>query len=192
MTRRVPVLATFVVVAAIAVMIGLGIWQVQRAAWKEGLLATYAQADRLPPVAWPIAAGLNKQPPLFRRASGYCADPSGREARAGQNRSGEAGYVFFVDCAGSGGGRVELGWSRNPRAAFDWSGGAVAGTVAPDSKRGSRLVLDTPPAGLEASARPSLSAISSNHRFYAIQWFAFAGIALVVYLLALRGRWRQR
>jgi surfeit locus 1 family protein len=50
MTRRIPVLATIIVAAAVALMIGLGIWQLQRAKWKEQLLAQYAQAQKLPPI----------------------------------------------------------------------------------------------------------------------------------------------
>ncbi|HEX6072551.1 MAG TPA: SURF1 family cytochrome oxidase biogenesis protein, partial [Sphingomicrobium sp.] len=37
MIRRLPVIPTIVVAAAVAAMIGLGIWQLQRAHWKEGL-----------------------------------------------------------------------------------------------------------------------------------------------------------
>jgi surfeit locus 1 family protein len=37
---------------------------------------------------------------------------------------------------------------------------------------------------------PSLDEIPNNHRFYAIQWFLFAGIALAIYILALRKRLR--
>ena len=54
----------------------------------------------------------------------------------------------------------------------------VAGVIAPDGQTRMRLVADRSPTGLEPSARPSLSAITNNHRMYAIQWFAFAAIAL--------------
>ena len=50
---RFPWFATALVAAAIAVMIGLGVWQIQRASWKEGLLERYARAQSLPEVAWP-------------------------------------------------------------------------------------------------------------------------------------------
>ena len=86
--------------------------------------------------------------------------------------------------------RVQLGWSKNPSADFRWTGGPVEGVIAPDSQTRMRLVADKAPPGLEPSARPSLSAISNNHRLYAIQWFAFAAIALVIYALAVRGRLR--
>ena len=54
-----------------------------------------------------------------------------------------------------------------------------------------RLVAATPGPGLSASAPPSPVTIPNNHLSYAIQWFLFAGIALVIYVLALRGRRRK-
>jgi cytochrome oxidase assembly protein ShyY1 len=192
MTGRLPILPTILVIAAVAVMIGLGVWQIRRAEWKEGLLARYATAEGMPAMAWPMIAGRSDQLPLFRRASGLCLRPALSKAVAGQNRAGEPGYVFIVDCvtgAEGPGMRVELGWSKNPQAKFAWDGGPVSGTIAPDKQARMRLVADRSPAGLEPSARPSLAAISNNHRLYAIQWFAFAAIALAIYALALRGRW---
>ena len=193
MIRRLPVLPTILVVAGVAVMIGLGVWQLKRAHWKESLLERYATAGQQPPMAWPVMAPSEEQLPLFRRASGHCLKPEVSKAVAGQNRSGESGYVFLVDCATGAEGpgmRVQLGWSNNPRADFQWTGGPVAGVIAPDGETRMRLVADRAPAGLQPSARPSLSAITNNHRMYAIQWFAFAAIALVIYALAVRSRLR--
>ena len=193
MIRRLPVLPTIIVAAAVAVMIGLGVWQLQRAQWKEGLLDRYAGASAQPQMAWPVMAPTDEQLPLFRWASGHCLKPEITKAVAGQNRSGESGYVFLVDCATGAEGpgmRVQLGWSKNPKASFQWSGGPVAGVIAPDGQVRMRLVADQAPSGLEASARPSLSTISNNHRLYAIQWFAFAAIAILIYGLAVRGRLR--
>jgi surfeit locus 1 family protein len=42
-----------------------------------------------------------------------------------------------------------------------------------------------------ASAPPSPDNIPNNHLSYAVQWFLFAGIAGVIYALALRQRWRK-
>ena len=47
------------------------------------------------------------------------------------------------------------------------------------------------PPGLQPSAPPSLSSIPNNHRFYAIQWFSFAAIALIIYGLAVRKRRKE-
>jgi surfeit locus 1 family protein len=189
--RRLPIIPTIVVAAAVALMIGLGIWQLQRAKWKEGLLARYAQAESLPPIAFPTAPIRQDQLPLFRHATGVCLRLAGKRAVAGENRAGEPGYVQIVDCATGAEGpgmSVELGWAKDPNAKFNWPGGPVSGIIAPDRRNRIRLVAASAPPGLEPSAEPSLSSIPNNHRSYAVQWFAFAAIALVIYGLAVRKR----
>jgi hypothetical protein len=192
---RLPVIPTLVVTAAAALMIGLGVWQIQRAHWKEGLLAQYGAAQKQPPIVWPTVPLKQEQLPLFRHATGVCLRPIGRRAMAGENLGGEPGYVHIVDCATGAEGpgmSVEVGWSKNPNAKFDWAGGPVSGIIAPDRRTKMRLVAASAPPGLEPSAPPSLSMIPNNHRFYAIQWFAFAGIALLIYGLALRKRRKEQ
>src|SRR6476661_7185176 len=176
-------------------MIGLGIWQLQRARWKEGLLTRYAEAEKLPPIAFPTAPIRDTQLPLFRHATGVCLAVAGKRAVAGENRAGEPGYVQIVDCvtgAEGPGMSVELGWSNDPNAKFSWPGGPVSGVIAPDRRNRMRLVAATAPPRLEPSAAPSLSSIPNNHRSYALQWFAFAAIALIIYGLALRKRWDEK
>ena len=195
MTRRLPIIATIVVGAAVALMIGLGIWQLQRAKWKEGLLAQYNQAQKLPPIAWPTVTPREGQLPLFRSATAVCLRPVSQRAMAGENRAGEPGYVRIVDCATGAEGpgmSIELGWSKNPNAKIDWRGGPVSGIIAPDRRMGMRLVADGAAPGLEPSALPSPKSIPNNHRFYAVQWFAFAAIALAIYALALRRRRKEQ
>jgi surfeit locus 1 family protein len=194
MIRRLPIIPTLIVTAAVAVMIGLGIWQLRRAQWKEGLLAQYAKAERLPPVVWPTEPLRSEQLPLFRHATGVCLRPVGQRAAAGENRTGEPGYVHIVDCATGAEGpgmSVEVGWSKDPNAKVNWRGGPVSGTIAPDRRMRMRLVAGSAPPGLEPSAPPSIDAIPNNHRSYALQWFSFAAIALIIYGLAVRKRWRE-
>ena len=189
--NKLPLIPTVIVGLAVAVMIGLGIWQLNRAGEKEALLARYHAAQNLPPIAYPTGPISDDQLPLFRYATGLCLKPAHKRATAGQNRAGEPGYVQIVDCvtgAEGPGMSVELGWSKNPNAAFQWAGGPVSGVVAPDSRNRMRLVAATAPAGLEPSAPPSTDQIPNNHRSYAIQWFLFALIAAVIYILALRKR----
>ena len=81
---------------------------------------------------------------------------------------------------------VELGWSKDPNAKFSWPGGPVSGVIGPDRRSRMRLVAASAPPGLKPSAEPSLASIPNNHRSYALQWFAFAVTALVIYGLALR------
>jgi cytochrome oxidase assembly protein ShyY1 len=193
-SRRLPLVPTIVVAAAVALMIGLGVWQLQRAKWKEGLLARYALAEKLPPIVWPTVPLKDAELPLFRHATGMCVKPVSQRAQAGENRSGEPGYVHILDCATGAEGpgmAVEVGWSKNPNAKINWAGGPVSGVISPDRHARMRLVAASSPPGLEPSAEPSLSSIPNNHRFYALQWFAFGLIALVIYGLAVRKRWRE-
>ena len=190
MIRRLPIIPTSLVLAAVA-MIGLGFWQLQRARWKDGLIARYAQAEKLPPVEFPTVPTPDAQLPLFRHATGMCLRTVGERTAAGENRGGEPGFVHIVDCATGAEGpgmSVELGWSKNPNARAQWRGGLVSGVIAPDSKTRLRLVAASAPPGLEPSAPPSLDAIPNNHRSYALQWFAFALTALIIYGLAVRKR----
>jgi cytochrome oxidase assembly protein ShyY1 len=195
MIRRLPIIPTILVLTAAAVMIGLGIWQLQRARWKDGLVARYARAETLPPLEYPTIPLSDEQLPLFRHATGVCLRPIGQRAVAGAVLAGEPGYVHIVDCATGAEGpgmSVEVGWSKDPNARVNWSGGPVSGVIAPDRRMRMRLVAASAPPGLEPSAVPSLRIIANNHRSYALQWFAFALIALVIYGLAVRKRLRER
>ena len=190
MSRRAPIVATIVVLAAVAVMIGLGVWQLHRAQENKALLAQYEVASKLPPIAYPTAP-LKGPLPLFRWATGFCQKLVGQRASEGRNRAGEIGWVHIVDCATGAEGpgmSVEVGWSKDPNAQVNWSGGPVTGVIVRDRLRRIRLVAASAPPGLEPSAVPSLAAIPNNHRSYALQWFSFAAIALVIYALAVRKR----
>ena len=191
MIRRLPLIPTLVVAAAIAVMIGLGVWQLQRAQWKESLLARYAEAENLPPISWPTVPLRDEQLPLFRHATALCLRDVGKRAVAGENAGGEPGYVHIIDCTTGVEGpgmSVEVGWSKDPNAKVNWHGGPVSGIIAPDRRTRMRLVAASAPAGLQPSAPPSLSSIPNNHLYYAVQWFSFAAIASIIYALAVRKR----
>lgn len=186
--KRIPVLPTLLVLAAVGYMIHLGLWQLQRLDEKQAMLARYeaAQASR-DEVRWPgSAAGVERV--LYHRTQIECRSASGQTTLSGRNARGEAGLAHLVTCSDAEGGtrQVVLGWSREP-AAPAWTGGKVTGWIAP----GPRLVADPPLAGLEANARPDPKGIPNNHLAYAVQWFLFAGVALVIYALALRGRVRE-
>ncbi|MDQ3077744.1 MAG: SURF1 family protein [Pseudomonadota bacterium] len=190
MIRRWPLIPTILVALAVATMIGLGFWQLQRMRQKEALLATLAAAQNLPPIGWPTAP-MGGPLPLFRAATGNCLQVTGFRTAAGQNRTGEPGYLVIADCrvgAEGPGMAVELGWSKNPNAGREYKGGLVSGVIAPDSLMRMRLVAAEAGPGLVESAVPSPATIPNNHLSYAIQWFLFAAAALVIYVLALRSR----
>lgn len=194
MTRKLPLVPTILVGLAVAVMIGLGIWQLDRRQEKEALIATYRAAAGKPPIGWPVVPP--KEPlPLFRSATANCLQVVGFRTAAGQNRRGEPGYLIIADCrtgAEGPGLAVELGWSKNPNAGRAYRGGLVSGVIAPDRVSRMRLIAATPGPGLAASAPPSPDIIPNNHLSYAVQWFLFAGIAVVIYALALRWRGQKQ
>lgn len=193
MIRKLPLIPTILVGLAIAVMIGLGIWQLERREQKLALLESYKAAAGLPPIGWPSLPP--KDPlPLFRYATGNCLQVTAFRTAAGQNLKGEPGFLVIADCrtgAEGPGMAVELGWSKDPNAGKAWTGGLVSGTIAPDSRSRMRLVAASPGPGLAASAPPSPDTIPNNHLSYAVQWFLFAAIAALIYALALRQRWRR-
>lgn len=183
--RRVPVLPTLAVLIAVGGMIALGIWQLRRAEWKDGLLAEYAANATRPPVAYPIPPRPDESL-LYRPATGTCVPPIRWTVRAGHNRAGETGWRHIAHCAN--GLAADLGWSRNSAATSPYAGGDLSGALDWDRDAVFLLVSSTPAPGLAPSARPSPADIPNNHRGYAGQWFLFAGVALVIYVMALRQR----
>ena len=188
--NRIPVFVTILVLAAVATMIGLGIWQLQRAEWKNGLIATYEAAKDQPAVAWP-AVPVEEDAPFFRRSSVNCLEVVGWRAVSGRSASGQSGWAHIAQCRTGGGegpgAQVVTGWSNTPDDP-DWSGGIVDGVIAPDSKNIIRLVASEPVPGLKQNQPPSTDDIPNNHMAYAVQWFLFALIALVIYGIALSRR----
>lgn len=185
--KRIPIVPTLIVLAAAAYMIHLGLWQLERLGEKEAMLARYAAAQAsAEEVRWPEAVSSTQQA-LYHRSRLDCRAAEAPTTLSGRNAKGTAGLAHVVTCIDAEGGKrqVVLGWSRDPSTPA-WTGGLVTGWIAP----GPRLVADPPQAGLEANARPDPKDIPNNHLAYAVQWFLFAGVALVIYALALRKRMR--
>ncbi|SEJ35377.1 surfeit locus 1 family protein [Sphingomonas sp. OV641] len=196
--KRIPVLPTILVVVAVAVMITLGLWQgLVRLPEKEAQLAQLAANPAQPPVAFPRAPDDRL---LFRRSAALCREVKGI-SRAG---AGSAGYRLIAECRTDAGGpaiKVQLGTTRDPFKEVRWTGGAVRGWIshAPDATpmisrlfrrvpQEMLLVADTPAAGLAANTRPDVGLVPNNHLAYAGQWLFFAGLAGVIYVVALRRR----
>lgn len=199
--RRVPVFATLIVLAAVAVMVRLGFWQLDRLGQKEALLMRYAAASQLPMID--LERTLIDRNALYRRVTINCRQLAhGGEDLAGRNARGEIGWAHTVTCAkvvpdpqgidgwGIDGVDVVIGWSNHPEH-VSWMGGKITGVIAPGAGQNVRIIADPPLAGLEANAKPDPSNIPNNHLAYAVQWFLFALTALVIYAIALRKRLRE-
>ncbi len=200
--RRVPVVPTIVVAVAVAAMIALGLWQlVDRLPKKEAFLAQLAANPARPPIAFPRTPDDSL---LFRRTSGFCLQPVSIKLAG----AGASGYRAIAQCrtgAEGPGMIVQLGTTRDPNAKVAWAGGPVAGFIshAPDGRsligslfdrrpQDMLLVAATPPAGLAPNGRPDIASVPNNHLAYGVQWFLFAGIASVIYVLAVVRRAPRR
>lgn len=205
--RRIPIVATALVLLAAGAMVGLGIWQVQRHREKTALLAQYAQNQHLPAIAFPRIPVNDAL--LFRRAGFLCLEVTGWVHEGGRNAKGGVGWRHIARCrtgAEGPGVTVQLGMSQSPDDRPMWKGGEVAGyiTSAPDHTpivarlfgrqlpRTLMLVADPPRAGLAPNPAADLSSVPNNHLAYAVQWFLFAALAVGIYAIALRGRLKGR
>lgn len=204
MHRRFPLIATVIVVTAVLTMIALGIWQLNRRDEKEAVLALAAANPGKAPVAYPYLAPV---PPelLFRRSSVHCLHVVGWRTEAGRAADGATGYRYIAECATGAegpGALIAVGVSKKPDSKPAWTGGQVSGWISEEPDHRSllsringqamplrpMLIAGQAPAGLKPVAPPSAADVPNNHLAYAVQWFFFAAIAVVIYLLALRKR----
>ncbi len=187
---RWPLIPTILVGLAVATMVGLGIWQLQRKGQKEALLARYEAATGLDAVSWPTVPDA-KALPLFRKSSLMCINVRTIQSVSGVNSSGKAGFAHIASCQTGGaegpGAKVAIGWSERPQSPT-WEGGAIKGVIAPDNAQLIKLIATDKVEGLQLLAKPSPEQIPNNHLLYAIQWFIFAAAAAIIYVLALRKR----
>ncbi len=202
MKARVPVVATLLVLIAAAAMVGLGIWQLQRREAKHALLASFTRNTELPERRLSVPA---PDTALFSRVTATCTGPSPPTRSAGRSEGGRSGYRFLVTCRE--GFVVDLGVAGDPRLTPVWPGGFVRGilTRAPDATSFIERLFGARPVpkpmivpaialapGLSPSRAPDPASVPDNHLAYAVQWFAFAAMALVIYAFALRRRGRPR
>lgn len=204
---KLPVLPTIIVGIAVAIMIGLGVWQLDRRGEKLAQIERYKAAATAPATAFPrYPVGAEH---LFRRATAFCLAPVDWQVTAGRTRDGKSGWRMIAICRGGGlegpALPIELGVAADPKFRPEWRGGEVTGTItaAPQNQpliarlfrkappTPLMLVADTPPVpGLKPSQRPDPASVPNNHLAYAVQWFIFASLAIGIYLLAVR--WRAR
>jgi surfeit locus 1 family protein len=205
---RLPLIPTLIVAAAALVMIGLGIWQLDRRGEKAAMLALAAANPAKPAIAFPALAPVDPQI-LFRPSSVHCLRVVGWTNEAGRAADGSIGFRLIAQCATGAegpGALVEIGIADKPDVTPTWTGGQIAGWIAeePDHRPliarlsgkatplRPMLIARTAPDGLKPAAPPRADNVPNNHLAYAVQWFFFAGIAVVIYLLALRRRQAAR
>jgi surfeit locus 1 family protein len=202
--RRVPIIATCVVVLAVGAMIALGIWQIQRKNEKEALIALYTANAGKPAIAFPSSSPL-RAAEMFRQSSVNCIEVTGWQSGAGRSSDGTPGIQFIAECrtgAEGPGALISVGVASRPDQQPQWRGGIVSGIIVTEPNRYNflekllgqapplrpMLIADTAPAALRTVAKPSPKDVTNNHLSYAVQWFLFAAAATIIYLLALRHR----
>jgi surfeit locus 1 family protein len=201
--RRVPVIATVVVLLAVAAMLGLGFWQLDRRTEKQALLARYAANLNLPPLPFSALFPIDERD-LFRRTSATCLSVVAWDSKAGRDAQGRSGWRHVAACrtgAEGPGFAADMGVSQQsgpPR----WTGGEVRGRLIWATAEGTligrlfgrktphraMIVAEEAAPGLFASAQPDPAGVPNNHLAYAVQWFLFAAVALAIYGVAL---WRR-
>lgn len=202
--RRIPLIPTLIVALAVGTMVVLGFWQIQRAHWKDALLASY-QSSRHAPDLYGIPAGVQPDAVAFRHAHVLCRITTKETLLGGTDASGRTGFRNIVGCALIDGRVImaDLGLSAiNARPAVPAIGQRIEGRglLVPDDVLARRmfgkstvvpllLVLDGGAPGLTPSVPPSIETIPNNHISYAVQWFLFAGVALIIYGIAL---WKRK
>jgi surfeit locus 1 family protein len=204
MMPRFPLIPTIIVALAVALMLGLGIWQLERRSEKLDALKLYAANFDKPEMAFPRLPVGDQY--LFRRASAFCLQVIGWQSQGGRAANGSNGYRHVAQCRTGAEGPVllvDMGVAPDPKFQPVWKGGQVTGTIthAPDHRPLIAGLIDSEPKhlmlisanaapGLAPTSKPDLGSVPNNHLSYAVQWFLFALVASVIYVLALR--WRQK
>ncbi len=204
MIKRIPIFPTMLVTLACLTMIGLGVWQLDRANWKAGLLEQYRTAHLQPQMSFPITTP-NPEHYLFRKAGAMCFEPRDESVTFAGRKNGALAYRHVVRCRTGVEGPgilVDIGWSSDANAKAAWAGGAVTGVISEAPNEASligkllgtapaselMLIAVTPAPGFKPSNAPKLDEIPNSHLAYAGQWFFFALVAAVIYGIAL---WRR-
>lgn len=205
MKRSVPLLPTLLVAALVAVLAGLGVWQLQRREWKADLIAQLEAAQTLP-LLEPIdfqRAMQGEASVQYRRAELPCSPGKvlPYDLKGGSSIGGKSGYLVLVSCRPN----------RQPPdivAVAGWTKRADAGRTdiivdtifkglvierpygdAPGRPQ-FMLIPDTAVPPLLPSRMPTPADLPDNHLSYAGQWFGLALVLVAIYAIWLRRRLR--
>ncbi len=203
--KRIPIGPTLLTLVMMAMLISLGVWQLQRRAWKHQLIAQLEAAETLPLLTPKdfLKAMQGDVSIQYRRAELPCSPGKvlPYDLKGGASASDDSGYLVLVSCRPN---RlppdivVVAGFTKRPDAMqvplmVDT---VFTGTIIerPYDKAPGRpkfmLIPDTAVPPLQRSRVPVPDDLPDNHLSYAVQWFAFAATLAVIYAVWLRRRWR--
>ncbi len=211
MKKHWPIIPSIIAALAVAVMIGFGVWQLQRKTENERLLIRVAANINKPAISYPRLGpvGLNA---LHRKSSVTCLSVATWREDTGTDSTGKPGTRYLAECvtgAEGPGALIVAGIANRPNIRPDWTGGQVNGIITTEPDRQSMIAKLFGPkivlrpmlvsgeglGGLRAAEPPSLNKIRSkiaNNGSYAVQWFLFAAAAAVIYILAMRKKMAGR
>jgi surfeit locus 1 family protein len=213
--RRFPIGLTLAAAAVFVVCTGLGVWQLQRAAWKQEMLAKIAALQSAPPQ--PIAPVLGRaargEDVAFTRVEAACAPapPGPAEVRMTTDRGDWIGRILSPCRLAMGpydgvivdrGLLISTRGDTNPPLVSLPAPGVVTGVLFPSRGAHAAGLLhpatyllvaehETParggltPAPYASNAPEKLQYVGA----YAATWFGLAGVVLCVYAAML---WRGR
>ncbi len=192
------IVPTLMTLAMLPVLVWLGFWQLERAAWKEQLLDHIRHNPKLPVAV--ITSLKTVQPAWeYRRVSVSCTSQSRIEDMA--SRGGfTVGRVPYQLCTLTSGDTIAIKLPTTTADIF----GTVTGTLRFwQEPTWQRKLAGNPPLAWADFKRPQLARfyldtsggvpnpddIANNHLLYAVQWFCFAGILTVIYTIFVRMIW---
>jgi surfeit locus 1 family protein len=199
----------------LALLLGLGTWQVQRLHWKEGLIAERAAGLAAPPAALPRALAAAQALEYHSvRAAGHFTTGHDLLLHA-LSESGEPGYHHIAPFILTGGGTVLVDRGLADAAPPGDGVDQVAGLLrlapgrpswfTPDNRPDRNEWFYVDPAAMaqaahvtgilpfyiDASGQPPPD-LPNNHLQYAITWYALAAALVIIYILLLRRRMGER
>lgn len=208
MTRKIPIFATIVVLAAVAACIWFGFWQLERAKERDASKELMQERLELPTLMLFDVLPEGVEALYYRRLTANCAKVVDWEVSSGESNELGPGWRYAANCLtanSQGMFSVDMGVSKQPDLNPDWTGGTVTGRgrSLPDNRPisqrifgevpadGLMIVAEIPASNLSSSKQPDPSEERNTSWSYAGQWFLFALTALVIYILALRSRGRK-
>ena len=205
MSRRLPLFPTLLTLVMLAMLISLGVWQLERRTWKHELIIRL-QAAATQPLLEPVdfmRAMRQEASVQYRRAELPCSpgDVLPYDLKGGSSAGGVSGYLVLVSCRTNRKPPdivAVAGWTQRPDAlAIPLHVDTVFKGLIIERPYGQAqarpqfmLIPDTAVAPLQVSRMPSPEELPDNHLSYAGQWFALAAVLATIYGLWLRKRWR--
>jgi surfeit locus 1 family protein len=200
------IVPTAMTLIMLPLLIMLGQWQLERMDWKTNLLTQLEANPKLPVLMISNSSRLTPADE-FRKVSISCAADSKSAVFSEGMRTDGKTQGSYISCRLPGGPIVMIDAETEQLPAPDNKNAyTVSGTLRQwQAPSWQRKMAGNLPASIALFARKNVSPfyvngqgvlpraedIANNHFAYAVQWFAFAGVLLVIYGIYARRIWRE-